>query len=270
MTSLLFKRSYTLTIGSRQIRGLDIGFEVERTLTRDPNTAKIKVWGLAETSRGTINRNDRVTLAAGYSEQETTIFIGEIREFKHTLETTEWVTEIEASDGRRVTRSARVNRSFAAGTPVPDAAGDIMGSMGIDLGDASDIIQRAAARVLPTFPRGVVASGSATDELTRITDTLALEWSIQDGALQILERGRALDREAIVLNASTGMIGSPSIEKNKLKVKTLIIPDLLPGRRIRVEARAIQGTYRAEKVSYKGELPTGDWYCELECKEEVA
>jgi hypothetical protein len=66
------------------------------------------------------------------------------------------------------------------------------------------------------------------------------------------------------------MIGSPSIEKNKLKVKTLIIPDLLPGRRIRVEARAIQGTYRAEKVSYKGELPTGDWYCELECKEEVA
>ena len=104
-------------------------------------------------------------------------------------------------------------------------------------------------------------------ELAALAKSAGLELSIQNGAIQLLERGLPLRDASVVLTSDTGLVGSPTVgDKGIVKFRALLNPDIVPGRQIELQSRALDGRFRAERVDYKGDTTAQDWYVDVEAK----
>ena len=272
----LFKRSYELQVDTLRTSSLDIAFDVERTLRRRPNRAEVKVWNLTQDHRRQLERLERghvfVRLEAGYEDEQGRglIFQGELSEARSERSGADIVTTIKSRDGHAA-HGARVSSSHTPGTSLGSVFSTLAGAMGVGEGNIDEVLPSASMSGVSEFDGGATLSGSAGDELDRLCDSAGLEWSIQDGALQLLTRGGALTREAVRLASSTGLLGTPSIDEHgKLKIRTLLIPQIVPGCLVRVESEEHEGTYRVEKAAYKGETASDVWGIEALCAEVAA
>lgn len=268
-------------------QGLDVAFSVERTRTREPNKAEITIWNLNGNNRARLQRlakDARASVQAGYKGRIGEIFLGTIIDVRSTKERADWVTTIEAADGGRALRTARVNESFPAGTSVAKVLEKIAGRLGVGIGNASRAKLATAAlrfgdRVASReFVQGTVASGSASDEFTRILSSCGLEWSVQGEEIQVLDRGGSLERPPVrlaapsILSDGTGLIGSPEVGKDGIvKARALLNPDIVPGRLVEIESREVlRSLFRVVRASYVGNTAGQDWYVDIEAKERGA
>lgn len=270
----LFDRRYRLQVDTLEITELDIAFSFERTLRRRPGRCELKVWNLSETHRRQLEQLQAghvfVELEAGYADGVSRIFRGELHKASTVRTEPDIVTTIASRDGRGP-HAARTARSHAAGTPVATVVRGLVSDMGVGEGNVAQVLATATMGGVGTFARGATVSGSAADHLDRVLSSTGHEWSVQEGALQVLPRGGALQRTAVRLAPETGLIGSPARDEHgKLKVTTLMIPDLVPGRLVRVESADVQATLRIEQAICKGESAGDAWGYELTCGEPVA
>lgn len=272
----LFGQSYQLQVDSILITGLDVAFNVERTLRRRPNRADIKVRNLTQDHRRQLEGLPRnsvfARLEAGYSDERGRglIFEGELHDAASKPDGNDWVTTVKSRDGHGA-HSRRVSSSHTPGTSLRSVFATLANAMGVGEGNLDEVLGTASMGGVATFDGGISLSGPAAEQLDRLCDSAGLEWSIQDGALQLLRRGRALLREAILLSLSTGLLGSPSLNNDgKLEIKTMMIPALVPGCLVRVESLDRSGTYRVEKATYKGDTTSDEWGIESICAEVAA
>jgi hypothetical protein len=136
--------------------------------------------------------------------------------------------------------------------------------MGIGEGNLATVTELLGA----SARAGTVLHGQAAQELSRLCTQSGLEWSVQDGVLQFLRRGQGLERQAITLDSETGLIGSPERAGwRRIKLKALLQPDLVPGRKIVVDSSTAQGEYRITHVEYSGDTRSEDWHAELTARE---
>lgn len=267
MTTRLFRRTYSLQVDSILLSGLQIAFSVERTLRRRPGACEIKITNLSEEHRRQLERLRSgifVDLSAGYDLTHTRVFRGELHQVHTDRQLPSIITVIQSRDGHRA-HSARTSRSHRAGTTLASVVRGLVEDMGVDEGNLADVLPDLGG----VFARGVSVFGSATDQLDRMTTTAGLEWSIQDGALQVLPRGRALQRTAVRLTKDSGLVGSPARgageDAGKITVRTLMIADLVPGRLVQIESADVSGFFRIEKAVCKGDLFGDQWGYELTC-----
>lgn len=266
----LFKRAAALTVGTLRFTALDFSFTVTKSLDREPNTAEVKIFGLSESSRQSVEQaeDQRVRLEAGYEIGDGTsvIFEGNLRKGSSTRTGPDVITTVEAGDGERAYRGARVNRSFGPGTSlraVIEALGD---ALGVGTGNLPETASGADFEGLgDTFEEGVVISGAAREELSGLLDSAGIEWSVQNGNLQLLSRRRALDATAIRLSAQTGLIESPSIDsEGVMNAKALLISEIFPGRKVEIVSDFVSGFYRVTKATYVGDTAGTDWFVNIE------
>lgn len=293
----LFRRSYRLTLEDVAIENLDITFTVERTLKKQPNNASIQIFNLDPDRRQRIEERGvaRVVLEAGYEVPDGTprgqyadrslIFAGDLREVYSRQEGADMVTTVESGDGEKKHRSARVHQSFAPGTQIKTVIKECAKAMGVGLGNLSALGQVEFPKVGAVFPCGTVLDGSAAEELDGLLRSAGLEYSIQNGVLQITTRRKELAGEAVVLGPGTGLVGSASISSDlTMKCQCLMIPDVFPGRKIKVlseelfsEILSIQsrgrdrrhlngfaGFFRVNKAQYTGDFAGNDWHINIE------
>lgn len=274
----LFGREYRLTLGTSEISGLDIDFEVSKSTKREPNKAKITVYNLAKEHRRGLEsgENIRVKLEAGYRDPgPSLLFLGDIRaaasprglRVSSELSGPDVGTTIEADDGGRSYLSARVSRSFPPGTRPGPVLRYLASALGLGLGNIPDFETRPLEGAGNSFEGGTVLSGSAYQEMDGIIRSLGLRWSIQNGIVQIQERGRPIQSSAVVLSPSSGLIGSPVKDHTgKVKAVGLIQPGLDPGRAIVLESSEVSGSYEVVAVQYVGAIPGNDWYAKLDLR----
>jgi len=258
------------------VDGLRVQFKVEKTLTKNPNTAHITISNLSEDTRRKMRkRHAEVVLSAGYTDTVAQIFSGTARTTDHVRKEASWETVIQCGDGEVQFRAARVSQSFGPGTKVADVIAAIARSTGLKLGNALEQAQSGGFRgSLEQFAQGFVAHGKAATQLDKILRSAGFDWSIQDGALQFLRATETAKNQAVLLTEGTGLIGSPEHgtpdKKGKpsvLKAKALLQPTLKPGGRVEIRSRAIAGAqFRIEKVTHTGDTGGGDWYSEIECQ----
>lgn len=274
MTTRLFKRKARVRVDTLVLENLDVAFDVTRSLKPEPNTAELKIWNLAEERRSQIESlaSVPVIIEAGYESGTSVIFHGDLRNAKTTREGPDLITSIESGDGEHAHRRARVNRSFSSGTPLSSVLDHLVRAMGVGVGNAAEAIRAAelegAGRL---FREGVVLSGGAAVELDTLLRSCGLEYSIQDGALQVLTRGRPLAGTAVLLSPDTGLIESPTKELDEqrrpfVSAKCLMIPDIVPGRLVRLQSAGISGQFRVEKAKYSGDTAATDWGIELDLR----
>jgi len=130
---------------------------------------------------------------------------------------------------------------------------------------AQAILQGKFPEVGSTFVNGLVVHGNAGDELRRLLSSAQMEYSIQNGQIQVLPLGKALNATAIKLTPATGLVGSPELGAGgKVKVRSLMNAQIYPGRKIQIQSDAIDAFFRVDRAVYLGDTHGNDWYVDCE------
>lgn len=262
--------------------GSQIEFDVVRNLVRAPNTCNIVITNLAEENRQAfIGAPVKVVLEAGYDNDPRFLFLGDLRYASNEHEGTEWKTKIQLADGGRAFANAKVSKAYTKGTPVETIVRDLAKAFGVPLTPLAALSNELKARI----PSGEVLQGSVADELTRLLDPFDIEWSFQQGRLQILKSRQVLSGSVRLISEDSGMIGAPEMTPPKIiappknighstgrakprvpkcKIKHELYPEVSPGEKIKVRSRSLDGTFRVECVKHKGDFFGGDWITEIE------
>ena len=267
----LFRRSWRVQVGELVTGELDVSFKIQRTLAARAGTCELEIHNLTPEHRRHILRAPRrttyVSVDAGYLEGASRLFTGDLRKAIPVRDGPNWTVKVSAGDGEHAYRTARVSRSFAAGTPLHVAADALADAMGVGVGNARE--QLASATLGATgsaFPEGTVLQGQAAAELTRICASAGLQWSIQDGNLQLLPLGGALQRTAIRLAADSGLVEAPEVvNRRTINVKALLQPGLVPGQQVVVDSDVVSGVWRISEAAYAGDTAGQEWTASLTC-----
>lgn len=254
------------------IEKMRIEFEIERNLKSSPNTCSIRITNLNEASRTAFKEAQlRVVLEAGYEDNYSVIFSGDVTYAMSELDGPNWITHVECGDGDRIFASARVGRSYKAGTQVRTIITDALASIGQAVPDNVKT-DPAFSRIVP---RGYTAFGELKQFMTGVLKPLGYSWSIQDNKIQILGPAQT-SNQAYTLSSANGMIGSPEFgqpprttKKGKKKqptvtVKSLLYPQLRPGAEVNLVSRDLVGQFKLLSVKHVGDSWTGRWDTEIE------
>jgi hypothetical protein len=162
--------------------GFRIGFRIEKDTSSTVNKAEVRIYNLSEASRGYAEKNAKVIeLLAGYGSTPKLIFRGDVGRCISTKEGSDVITKFEVGDGMVSYQQSRLDLSFKAGTTVKDIFDSLISALGLTKGDQTSVPNK-------TFLRGLTLSGPARDHLDYLAQKFELEWSIQNGAVQIVKR----------------------------------------------------------------------------------
>lgn len=282
-------QSDTLTITD-----LDMTFKITKTFRKEPNTCDLIIFNLNPDHRGQIasDADTTVEISAGYEGEDVEgslasagasalsfgghrepvafglLFSGDIRNVSSSYDNPDWVTRLESGDGEKSKRTARINRSFGPGTPLPIVLREAGLALGVGEGNLNLFALDPRNRLIeasPAFLHGITLSGNAWNEFDRMVKSAGLEWSIQDGKIQIARPSEALLDFSVKLTPDTGLIGSPTVSsKGIASMRALLSADIVPGRGITVESKVINGKFLARNCTYSGSTFGGDWYVDIE------
>jgi hypothetical protein len=261
----LFDRTVRLAIDDLAYEDIRVDFEVKKTLSSEPNNAKLKVYNLNEDRRQMVlsRRSDvLIRLEAGYSAPRL-IFQGAPKEggVKIKDKGVDRVLVIEAQDGLTEYQNARIFQSFDAGIKVEDVARRAADEFDLPIRQIDVPSDRE-------LTQGVTLNGRSADVLDRIAGQTDASWSIQDGELQFLPKDATSTRTATVFSSKNGnLIGQPEPKDNGVSFKGLLDGTVNPGDEVKLESRDFKGVYKAHEVSYKGSRYSSKFYVNLLVKE---
>jgi hypothetical protein len=267
-----------LRIASRSLTGtvkptLRVQFKIVRALKKDPNTGEIIIYNLNKDNRVRLQeKNIPTTVEAGYVDNVSQIFGGVLQFGSNVKQGTDWVTTIQTGDGGDIYKKARINTSLKGPTSMGELLNIAGEALGLKPGNLQEKVRDGSLRAeLQEIVGGRVLSGSAEKVFSRIAKAMGYGWSIQNGQIQLLGPRETIDNRATVLKVvdgvTTGLIGSPEPgEKGVVKARALLQPDLVPGRKVQIISKEVNGFFRAEKVIFTGDTWTGDWYSDIEAK----
>ena len=276
-----FQREFALTIDNLYTAqdsdfgydGLRVQFKVTQTLEPEPNTCDLMVTNLSASSRGKIKGETGpgtlgsiVRLEAGYKGSRKQLFLGDVRTVNHTRDGTDWNTRIQAGDGEKAMRQGKIKHSQSGQVSAKEVLKRLIEATKLDVKAA---LQKVDTISIGDYLNGTALAGNAARHLTDVLGSAGYKWSSQDGVMHILGRGETTDPtgKAYLIGPKTGMLGSPAIGSDGfLIVKSLLLPDLRPGRRIFVDSAEHQGAFRAEKVTHSGDFRGEDWTTEIEAR----
>lgn len=244
--------------------GQRIAAKVVRSLRATANSAQITVYNMNPDHRNALTKIEApsVALTAGYQNQLTRLFVGQAVHVKHEklAEDGDITTTVSTTDDGLNQQLKRVKRTFPKGARAGDVLEAIVKAMEIKVGNLAQAKQRLnAGKGASVYAEGTMLSGHAATEMTALCRSCGFEWSIQDGALQILDAGKALDSAAILLDSSL-LIGTPSISnKGIVEFATFLQKDFTPGRQVQIAHPFVSGIFRLEKCEYSLDTYAEDW-----------
>lgn len=266
----VFDRDYLLTLDTFDVTGLDCSFRVQKDIKPSPNKCEIEVYGLAESTRKILEQKRiiPVRLRAGYKTRLFQLYLGTLHSSGSRREGPDIVTKIASVDSAKATREGRVQISVPKVPNATHVLTDITKALGVDAGN---LLEHAGGelgqKLQAMFSGGRPVSGSAARILTDICRSTGHEWSVQDGKLLLLQRGRALAGRALLVRDDAGLVGSPSVDaKGVVSARMFLVPEVVPGRLVQFDSLSIKGFFRIEQVEYIGQTWGNDWYADFHAR----
>ena len=303
MTQIYFDRAYSLSVGQNGAAGgklitshdtppeLRVVFEVVKTTSDNPNQSKISVYNLNPTTRAMLEKPDIVVnMAAGYKKNggAQLMYSGNVIFGYSRREGPEIVTELQLADGHTALRDTMLTMAIRSGGKAKDAVKQIARAFDMPLHMASDTVDRA-------WQHGYSYSGLAKTALRQICLATGLEWSVQNGVLQVINAGGNTGRLAISISPDTGLIRSPErlregsqvaaavvdqdtpssakdvkyltgmrLRFNGWRITTVLLPMVNPGDLLALTSEAISGTFRVDNIRHQGDSHGNEWVSHIE------
>lgn len=250
------------------VTGLFTQFEVEKTSEKTPNKISIKITNLNETSRATLEeKNVIVRLDAGYQGQPDELFTGNLSKGSSERSGHDWITTLEAGDGRKAFKEAQVNKTLGPGANSKQVLEVLAAALGKGIGAIKGVLDTNI------YQNGITLTGDVETRLDEVTDKMGLEWSIQDDKLQILPPDVPSEELGILLTPNTGLIGTP-VEREESKTggkfiefTALLRAQIKPGVSLQIQSRDVDGVFKIRKGIYSGDNRKGPFEVRCEAKE---
>ncbi len=269
--SELFGRQVVLQVGDLQVRNLRIAFSVVRSTKEEPNTATISIYNMKEETRARLAKEPglQVYLSAGYESGGGLLFAGQTRKggVGSVKQGPDWVTKLECGDGAGAYSTANASVSLAKGSSAKDVVLALVKALKVEPGNVEAALAKGNFRQgLTSYPSGYAFRGKASVGLSQVLASLGLQWSVQDGKLQVLRPAETTEGQALLLSPSSGLIGSPEYATPDkkggaptLRARSLLRAELRPGLRVVIRSREIDGAFKCLKVTHAGDTHgTGD------------
>lgn len=284
---ILKDRDWLIRVAGAELRGIDIEFEIKKTLRPEPNTCSLTIYNLKPETRNlldSLNLYDprksgaslprgnvaasakvakagriRVEIEAGYKGERSLLFRGDLRRAISEREGASWRTTIEGEDGGHSVLAARVSETFPAGTPKLSVIRKCAEAMGVGLGNIAEV----ADLLTGVYDKGTLLDGSAPDELKGVLRRIGLVYSIQNGVLQFQRAGFGTGDivRALLLSEQSGLVGSPKKDATgELIATSLLVPNVSVGGYVSLFSQVYKGVYRTVGVTHKGSTFSTDWY----------
>lgn len=213
---------------------------VNHTSGSSPNDATVTVFNLSNHAQETLMvEGNKIEIEAGYWPQggyrETSlIFSGQIRKaLTNRSGTTDTATVITCGDGDDGYAHSRARAIVEEPTPgsIFDQLMVAFEAQGLQRGEVRlpDVAAEARPRTIDR---------SARRELTDLAYQYDLQWSIQDGYVNVWPRDEARLDTGYVLGPETGIIGNPQFTDKGVTLKTMMLGHLRPGDTFLLENRA--------------------------------
>jgi hypothetical protein len=287
VTQYLFNRQWTFTIGAPGDQGsayssLRVKFDIDKTSKSESNKAKFEVYGLNAASRQKYEKKGlQAQFDAGYVGLVGTIFVGDVALPKtdaakqqrdpnnnktklaasEKREGREIITTFECGDGEKFLTTAHFSKSYPAGTlflQVMQDLADTINATGISIGQVLGI-------TTATFAKGIALHGSVKKVMDYLVTQQGLEWSIQNGFLQVQPITAHDGDTAIVLSEDTGLIGVPTRGADHTEFRCLINPKMKPGGYVQIYSENINGEFfKLRRTHFMGDTHGNQW--EIECE----
>lgn len=266
----VWDRSWNITLGDVSINALACEFEVKKTLLPQPNVATIRIFNLSDATRRKLTQPKKVKarIEAGYQGSLSMIYLGDVRAMAPgEVQGANRVTELTCADSERLIMGTRLRVPIGPKMDTGDALNTIVKALGVKDGNTAQTVANLRAKGRAVFTRGTVLTGNTARILTDFCRAAGLEWSVQDGAIQLLDIGGAMETHPYKLSASTGLIGSPKLSNEGfVTAECMMLPGLRPGVRVVIDGEYVKGTFRITQADYTGQTHGNDWKIRLLCE----
>lgn len=279
----LFGRRYSIAIGApNQTAALQYGtesnppspirikFDVDKP-SSSFSKAKIELYNLSTQSRQAIKKGYIVLIRAGYKGIVDQVFVGNVSPYGIGAKRNgpDIVTTLECGGGESAVVMSKLDKSYGAGTTILQILQDCATALHTENAINPEGINAGLAIGIPTvvFNKGFTARGPVSDTLDKILKPQGLEWSVQNGNLNIVPKTSYNGQQAIVVSSDTGMIGVPSLNEGFVKFSHLLNPKLIPGALINLKSEntALNGFYRIRRSHFDADSHDNKWGLDCEC-----
>lgn len=257
-----FQRNYEIEIqtadGSTIIVGYPytLDFSIEQNTFASANTGRFTLYNIGESIRNRVYKSKyditvfrTIELRAGYGQTLSTVFKGTVKEamsYKQEGQTNH-LTVIDSYDGGYALANSFSSFTLAAGT----SKNDTIKMLSQDLIDTEP---GAFSEFDGTNIRGRAVMGNTGKILQDETEG---HFFINKGKLYCLKNNDCIEGEIVVINAQTGLLGSPRRTDTLLQVDLLFEPRLKIGQIVELESiteRIYNGKYKVAGIQHSGTI----------------
>lgn len=232
-----------------------INFSVNRSTNATANTLNLKITNLSQTTRQKIFQDRfntaavprrKIEFRAGYGDDMPIIFRGNIQQALSYREGTEWITDIQAWDGGEAFLNSFSNFTIGAGT----SQNSIVSKLFTDLpGTSKGII----SDFNKTSSRAKTYFGNTTEILQNEIGHQG-NFFIDNEVGYLLKTNDAYSGTLAIINAKSGLLGTPRRQEAMLDIELLFEPHISVGQHIQLETleKIFSGIYKVMGFSHQG------------------
>ncbi len=201
------------------IENLRIQYEIVKTISKEPNTATVKIYNLTDDIQNQIKGSAQdIEIIVGYEDNMALLFKGNIKfVYKSTLDAVDKVLEIDAGDGHHDYKNAIVNVSLSKNSNDDDIINQCTSSLTrSSRGKITELQNNKRTR-------GKVISAPTRNVLDDVARKNGCNWSTQDGKLTMVKNDGVIDNSVFVISAKQ-LLEQPTEQEKSLRIKTMLNP----------------------------------------------
>lgn len=256
-----FNRNYILLIEKRDGSLLTIKppftieFDIHRNSFSSANAGQIRIYNLSLNNRSQLRKDQydysseqarrKIVLKAGYGDNLSLAFQGNITQAWSVREGVNMITQIESFDGGYAYVNAITGDQFPANTETRSIIDSFVQNLpGIQPG--------AIGNYEGKITRGNSFNGNTTDLLSEITGE---GFFIDNGKAHCLKDDECLAGSIPIINAESGLLGTPILEQQFITFEMLFEPSLKIGQLIQLESQTathFNGLHKVISLVHRG------------------
>lgn len=274
--STRFLREINVAVGDSAedfifVKDLFVKFSIHQEATSSPPKGNIEIYNLTSESETRIReKGKRVRLWAGYKGQDLHLFFdGSLRRVEREKRRQERITNIHigGKDQKNV-QGKGITLSLRGPISVRTVIQKVVEQMEpLELGSLDTIPANA------TYKFNLSFSGPSNAFLDNFLKPFKLEWYEENGTIKFSEIKKAdpigLSRGITTISEGTGMVGTPAITENGIKVRTLLDHRMKLGSVVRVKSivlgeKRLDSPYKVTIVEHYGDNWGGQFFTDME------